>query len=310
MQMQFTWRIERPPVPRTPRPPRSPTAPRPPAVPSLRLTRYRGARSVDLDGAQVRPRGEEPQPVPPFLRWGEFVQFLYGHWEAGEHLSIVGQTGSGKTVLETELVPAVRDWIVVLGTKRADASLYAPLEAKGFRMVDDLELRQAPGPRLIYRIPLRGTSVQAEEDQKERIRRLLVDAYNEPGWCLVLDEVGYLSKDLKLDRELNRLWREGRSAGTTVVALTQRPVNVPRNMWEMATHTLGFRITGREDRLTASEYLGDLRGVAFETFARLDRFEFLYCDAIESVALRSKVERPARAARAEESAATPQSTIR
>ena len=90
---------------------------------------------------------------------------MNGHWEAGEHLSIVGQTGSGKTVLETELVPAVRDWIVVLGTKRADASLYAPLEAKGFRMVDDLELRQAPGPRLIYRIPLRGTSVQAEEDQ-------------------------------------------------------------------------------------------------------------------------------------------------
>jgi hypothetical protein len=238
-------------------------------------------------------------PVPPFMRWAQFVAFMNAHWRAGEHLAIVGQTGSGKTVLEVELVPAVRDYVVVLGTKRRDDSLYIPLQRKGFELVDSLNLAQPPGQRIIYTVPLRGTSADAEDAQREQIREFLVQMYNEPGWCLVLDEVGYLSRDLRLDRELNRLWREGRSAGTTVVGLTQRPVNVPRNMWEMATHNIGFRITGREDRATASEYLGDLRGVAFETYARLDRHEFLYVDAIESLAVRSRVEMSSAAPPAE-----------
>jgi hypothetical protein len=126
--------------------------------------------------------------------------------------------------------------------------------------------------------------------QREQIRKVLVDVYRVPGWCLVLDEVAYLARDLGLERSLNANWREGRSKRTTVVAGTQRPVNVPRNMWENATHFIIFRISGKEDRDTATGYLGELQGVAFETVKLLPRYEFLYVDKVEGIAMRSRVE--------------------
>lgn len=245
----------------------------------------------------VKPRGEEEQPVPPFMRWQEFHAFLDNHWEAGEHLSVVAQTGSGKTTLIRELID-IREYVVIVATKREDESTYPPmhqaLKRQGFVAIDgnrqEFDPTNIERPRVIFYCPLAGTSVQAEVAQREKLRVLLNAIYTTRGWCVVIDEVAYLSKDLKLDRELNRLWREGRSAGATVVAGTQRPVNVPRNMWEMATHTCLFKITGKEDRDTASSYLGDLQGVANETVRQLPRYEFLYVDSIEGVAVRSKVE--------------------
>lgn len=205
---------------------------------------------------------------------------------------MVGQTGSGKTTAMRELLD-IRDYVVVIGTKREDDSLYKPLKDKGYVITDTFDPRDwdiDQEPRVVFRCPLADASEKAEAAQREQIRKVLRGIYIAGGWTLALDEVGYLSRDLKLDRELNAIWREGRSAGTTIVAGTQRPVNVPRNMWEMATHELSWRVTGREDRMSASEYLGGLQGVAFETMAQLPKHEFLYVDVIEAIAIRSRVE--------------------
>lgn len=272
---------------------RSPARPAAPSLPKPSLNRYRGADSASLDGEVVEPRGEDPQQVPPFVRWRDYYQFMDEHWEAGEHLSVVAQTGSGKTTLIRELI-GIREYVVIIATKREDESTYPPLhptlKREGFVVTDSFDPRSIEHPRVIFYCPLESSAPEDEVRQREKIRTLLRDLYVTRGWCAVIDEVSYLSKDLKLDRELNALWREGRSAGTTVVAGTQRPVNVPRNMWEMATHTCLFKITGKEDRDTASSYLGDLSGVAFETVRRLPRYEFLYVDSIEAIAMRSAVE--------------------
>lgn len=241
----------------------------------------------------MKPRGEDEQPIPPFVRWPDFHEFIDEHWEAGEHLSVVAQTGFGKTTFIREIID-VRSYVIIIANKKEDDSLYPPLnpelERQGFQVVDKFDPRDIDRPRVIFYCPLKDSSEAAEKDQREQIRTVLRQLYLSRGWTVVLDEVAYLSKDLRLDREMNALWREGRSAGTTVVAGTQRPVNVPRNMWEMATHVVGFKITGREDRATASEYLGDMQGMAFETFKMLPRYEFLYVDALDGIAMRSKVE--------------------
>lgn len=287
-------------MPTAPRPPRAPNAPRAPSAPRaprLSLSRWRDAASAALDGGTVKPRGEDEQPVPPFVRWPQFHSFLDEHWEAGEHLSVVAQTGSGKTTLIREVID-VREYVVWLATKLADDSAYPPLNPKlrelGFRVIDgnrqEFDPRSIESPRVVFYCPLSANTAEAEVRQRERLRALLRSLYISRGWTLVVDEVAYLSKDLRLDRELNAIWREGRSAGTTVVAGTQRPVNVPRNMWEMATHSCLFKITGKEDRDTASGYLGDLAGVANETVKQLPRYEFLYVDSIEAIAMRSRVE--------------------
>jgi hypothetical protein len=234
----------------------------------------------------------EEQPIPQFVRWAEYFQFMMRHWQPGEHMSLVGQTGSGKTTVMRELLD-IRDYVVVIANKRQDDSLYTPLEKRGYKMVDDFDPQQwdeQEAPRVIFHCPLSAPTAAAEERQREAIRKVLRGVYITGGWCVAIDEVAYISRDLKLDRELNAIWREGRSAGSTVVAGTQRPVNVPRNMWEMATHNIDFKISGRDDRMTATSYLGAMQGVAFETVARLDKHEFLYVDSVTEVACRSRME--------------------
>lgn len=257
------------------------------------LRQYRDEGSAQLDGEVVRPRGSrEDVEVPPFVRWPDFYRFMLGHWQAGEHMSLVGQTGSGKSTAMRELLD-IRDYVVVIANKVQDSTLYGPLQARGYVMTDQFDpatWNVDKHPKVMFYCPLKGTSRDAEEKQADAIRQVLNGIYTTPGWTVALDEVAYLAKDLKLDRELNRIWREGRSAGTTVVAGTQRPVNVPRNMWEMATHNLDWRISGEEDRKTASGYLGDMQGVARETMAKLPKHEFLYVDSVEGIAMRSKVE--------------------
>lgn len=268
------------------------TAPTAPTAPRLRLSPYRGARSAQLDGQQLRVKGGEVLPAPDYIRWREFYQFLLRHWEPGEHMSLVGQTGSGKTTAMRELL-WIRDYVVIIGIKHEDDSLYEPLKKQGWLITDKFDARDwdiENEPRVVYKCPLTDTTLAAEARQREQIRQVLRGVYITGGWCIAIDEVGYLTKDLKLDREMNALWREGRSAGTTVVAGTQRPVNVPRNMWEMATHNVDFKISGKEDRLTATSYLGAMQELAFETLARLDKHEFLYVDSVEDIAVRSKVE--------------------
>lgn len=220
------------------------------------------------------------------------------HWAAGEHLSVVTMTGGGKTTVIRELLP-IRSYTVIVANKQLDDSLYPPmnpvLKQQGYRVIDatrgqKFDPANLEAPKVIFYCPLTGTDSQAEVRQREQIRELLNQVYRTPGWTCVLDEVAFLSKDLGLDRELNRNWREGRSKGTTLVAGTQRPVNVPRNMWEMATHFILFKIGGKEDRDTATSYLGDLQGVAAEVIRQLPRHEFLYVDKVEGIAMCSRVE--------------------
>lgn len=211
---------------------------------------------------------------------------------------MVTQTGGGKTTAIREIID-VRGYTVIIANKQLDDSLYPPLHPTlkqlGFKVIDGTKGQQwdpsnLEHPRVVFYCPLTGIDATAEVRQREQIRDVLNGIYTTPGWSLVLDEVSYLSKDLGLDRELNRNWREGRSKGTTIIAGTQRPVNVPRNMWENATHFIMFKISGKEDRDTATGYLGDLRGVAFETLAQLPQFEFLYVDKVGGIAMRSRVE--------------------
>lgn len=289
-------------MPRPPRAPSAPSAPRAPAAPAmprLQLSRYRDSGSVSLDGLAVKPRGEEPVEIPPFVRWPEFHAFLDDHWEAGEHLSVVAMTGAGKTTFIREVID-IRGYTVIIGNKQLDDSLYPPLHPKlrelGFQVIDgsrgqEFDPTNLEHPRVVFYCPLTGSAKADEDRQREQIRKVLTDLYRVPGWCVVVDEVSYLSKDLGLDRQLNALWREGRSKGTTVVAGTQRPVNVPRNMWEMATHFCLFKISGKDDRDTATGYLGDYQGVAFETTKMLPPRELLYVDKVAGdIAMRTRVE--------------------
>lgn len=285
-----------------PRPPRAPSSPRPPSTPAapraprLALAPIRSGESAQLDGQEVKSRGTaEPVAVPPFMYWPEFKALLGQLWRPGPpswpntHMAIVGATRSGKSTFTREIM-RMRDYVCLFGTKNVDEPLYGPLLKQGYVIRERWNPENTEERRVIFKPPLTDTSAKAHAAQKEAFRQALDRVYQTGGWTLWFDEIRYLADDLGLARELNLLWLQGGSNGTTIVGLTQRPVSVPLNMFAQSRFLVTFRISGREDRRTMANYAGGLEPVLFETAAILPRYELLFIDSEEDLAVRTMVE--------------------
>jgi len=289
------------PAPSRPTPPRhsirAPTAPSAPKAPRLSFSKVRSPESVALDRETVRPYGQRGQefPVPDYEYWPAMMNYLRREWVVGPpawdntNMAIVGTSGSGKTTL-ARTVLQLRDFVCIFGTKRSDPSLYGPLEAEGYVVVDEWNPEELRQPKVIFRPPV-GIDSGSLNHQREAFRRALLQVFNTGGWTLYLDEVRYLTENLKLGVELNTLWLQGRSEGITIVASTQRPVSVPLNMFEQARHFFLARISGRDDRKTASDFTGPSSPVVYEAAAMLPKYEFLYVDKETDHVVRTRVER-------------------
>jgi hypothetical protein len=238
----------------------------------------------------------EPVPVPPYVHWPEFKRALRGIWKVGPpdwpnpNVALVGSAGSGKTTLAREILD-LRDYVCVFGTKTADASLYEPLRKRGYVLRDQWNPENTHERRVIFRPPLKAPTPDALEAQRAAFQGALLRVFQTGGWTLYFDEVRYLSQTLKLANELDLLWLQGRSLGVVMVAGTQRPVSVPRNMFEQSRFSFLWRIPGRDDRRTASDDQGAARDVVFETAAILPPHECLFVDSEQDLLVRTKVER-------------------
>lgn len=280
------------PIPKRPQAPHTKLRP-----PRLRLAPIRNRESVALDGATTRARGmgHSQIEIPKFQHWPEFYRDFGQAWNAdpdygAEHVVIVGQAGSGKTTLARELLD-FQPFVVVLGTKTRDPSLYGPLLAKGYQQTEKFDPTDTKNPKVIFAPTLYEPTPTALAKQSGEFRRALIGIFRTGGWCIYCDEIRYLTETLKLDKELNTLWLQGRSLWVTLVASTQRPVSIPLNAFEQATHSFLFRTTGKEDRIRSSEYQGGNAPVVYETLVRLPHHEFLYVNKTTDYTVRSMVER-------------------
>ena len=177
----------------------------------------------------------------------------------------------------------------MLATKNRDESLYPKLQAKGYKLTGDPDLDYQKTPRVIFRPKLEAPTGEAQEEQREAFRRLLVNVFNEGGWCLYGDEIRYLSQNLGLSTELETLWLQGRSMGVSMVVATQRPVSIPVLAFESATHLFLFRATDRTNIQRMSEFGGADVDLIRYTVPRLPRYEVLYVDTRTGQMLRTKV---------------------
>jgi hypothetical protein len=264
---------------RLPRAPRLPWAPR---LPPLRLAPIRSAGSVELDRQTLR--GE---PLPPFIRWDEFLFRL--RMRPGEHITIVGVTGSGKSVLARMLLRR-RDYVAVLGTKNRDPELYGAFMRDGYVLVERFDAEPPPGrSRIIYR-PRMSTPDEAGLDaQRTAFRRMLTEVYEVGRWTLYADEVWYLTNRLNLATILETFWTAGRSLEITLVASTQLPVSIPLLAFDQATHLFLFRNTDRRRIDRMAEFAGANREVVRAVIPRLPQHEFLYVNTRTGNLARSKV---------------------
>ena len=175
-----------------------------------------------------------------------YAQFR-GIWRQGEHVALLGPTGSGKTYTARELC-AIRDYVIVLAVKREDDTL-------------DLFSKSEPRYRrtkkwpVDYNVNRAVLSLQpdslADTSQAMRVYTVLNDVFKAGGWCVLIDDTGYVAGYLKLRRQVTQLLNTGRSSGISVVtAATQATsvaANIPSETLRQVRHILMWRFEDSRD---------------------------------------------------------------
>lgn len=205
-------------------------------------------------------------------------------------MALVARSGSGKTTFARETL-MLRDWVVVFGTKIRDPDLYQAFEKQGYVVKKTWSPFDTSDPRVIFAPPLPEPTKGGRDAQANAFRKVLIELFQlERGnWTVYFDEIRYLTEDLKLQTEVDTLYLQGRALGVTLVAATQRPRSVPRNMFAQSEWFGFWRVPNAEDRKSAAELVGDHQYMAQEAMKTLPRHELLLVDSVRDDAMRTKV---------------------
>lgn len=153
-------------------------------------------------------------------------------WQVGEHVAAVGDTGSGKTFLVSKLTE-MRQYVLVFRTKADDIKFPGFKRVQKASSMDDMyETRLLLQPKHSY--------------QMREGYDMLNRAWEQGGWTIVIDELWYVEKILRLGPYVERLLTQGRSKKISVVVGMQRPAQVSRFAISQCTHLFTFRVEGRD----------------------------------------------------------------
>lgn len=169
------------------------------------------------------------------LSWESAISRM--NWWPGEHVTFIGPTGRGKTEALIALM-RVRRYGVFLSTKRKDETA-SKLEKERYRVIHDpAEINADVSERLLFRprFPRAASADEIKSAHSLVYSRALMRLREQMGWTIGVDETHYLTHFLRLSDELELLWLQGRSEGTTVIANTQRPRNIPLVAYSQARH--------------------------------------------------------------------------
>jgi hypothetical protein len=149
--------------------------------------------------------------------------------------------------------------VLVLATKRRDP-LVAELRGRGYHVTGTLDdvtwtagdrtLEPQPTTPKIVFWPQFGEKVDARrrlELQAVAMRQAIDWADKTGGWAVVVDETMWLADTLRLERELNSMWFQGRTQGLSVIACAQRPSRVPRLAFSQADYLFIGKYTDKRD---------------------------------------------------------------
>jgi hypothetical protein len=217
--------------------------------------------------------------------WDDFLNRIF-KWRQGEHVTLIGPTGQGKTTLARHILPQ-RNYVVNFVTKKKD-TLIGEFKRDGYKVMKLWETPHQSVPRVLLQ-PAFAKDEPRERHQREGFKLALDRAFDETGWTVYLDEVLYITNDLSLERQVKRLWHQGRSLKVSVVAGTQRPALVPLLAYSQATHLFFWRNTDHNDM----RRLGSLGGVDNKLIqgivGQLPKYEVLYLNTRTSDLVQTKV---------------------
>lgn len=215
------------------------------------------------------------------LSWREHFDSL--RWAQGDHLLISAPTKAGKTTMMRQLVEK-RSHVVVFVSKMQD-----PTFSRDFRGWDRLEDWPSGGPRswqnrvLLWPKPIKNNIRGTMLKQREVFANALNEILTQGNRCVVIDESLMMNdpKLLNLGTEIGMAHYYGRSAGITMVDLTQRPSWIPRVIYSSVTHAYIASTKDREDAKRLSEMGGiDAKEVSHNLMRLPTRHDYLYLNPL------------------------------
>lgn len=212
--------------------------------------------------------------------WREHVRNL--QWDQGDHVLISGPTKAGKTTMMRQLIEK-RSHKVVFVSKMQDPTF--DNDFKGFERITEWP---KGGPRpwqkelLLWPKPekdIRDTLAKQQNVFREAINAILTQGNR----CVVIDESLMMNDPrlVNLGTEIGMAHYYGRSAGITMVDLTQRPSWIPKVIYSSVSHAY---IASTKDAVDAKR-LADLGGVdakevAANLFALPTRQDYVYLNPL------------------------------
>lgn len=164
-------------------------------------------------------------------------------WRQGEHVALVGPTGAGKTSAALTLAQ-LRRYVALMSTKPKDSTI-DHLRRQGWSVIPAW-----PPAATVTRVVVKAPLVNLRTDGPKVgavIADALQGAYSAGSWCVILDDLQALMDTCGIARTCRLLLTNARSVGVSVVASTQRPRWVPREVWTQSTHLFIWRCTDADD---------------------------------------------------------------
>jgi hypothetical protein len=213
-------------------------------------------------------------------------EFLDEYWDytAGEHVTVLAPTGGGKTHLLYQLLGETADpelQATVLVMKPRDETVVKFSKKYGFRIVRDwppakvTAIAKKPAGYVLW--PKESNDPEYDDRRHSIIfQRAIRDNYRKGNRITVGDEVYSLESELKLSKELVRVWTKGRSMDNGLWAASQRPAYISR--WAYQAHHL---FLGNDPDLETQKRYGEIGAginpdLVRALTAKLSRYQFVY----------------------------------
>lgn len=221
----------------------------------------------------------------PRIPWDVFITREL-QWRQGEHFALIGPTGQGKTTMLLNLLP-IHPYVTVFGTKPKDDTMDRLVKSGYLKMKHwrSLDARNVPR-RVLWPNARRLNSVAHQKavfaDAFDRI-------YREGNWTVAIDELWYFTNILGLEQDVKLYLLQARSIGISLFAATQRPANVPLEVYDQSTHLMFWRENDRRNLDRLSEINSRDAALVREIVRNLDDYQVLYVNTRTGKMLRTRV---------------------
>lgn len=220
----------------------------------------------------------------PRIPWDVFVRDRF-KWLQGEHVGMIGPTGQGKTTLLLNILP-LKPYVVVFATKPRDETMNTLIGSGYLKM----ERWQSIDPRQFPRRVLwpDARRMASQKTQQEIFHDAFARIYVEGGWTVALDELWYMTKILKLAGDIKQFLLQGRSLGISLIAATQRPAEVPLEVYDQSTHLFFWRDNDERNLMRLSGISYKSARLVRQIVSDLEKFQVLYINTRTGEMLRTR----------------------